>query len=218
MFNEVLDVDDTATATYSAVNSDKISFPKNFQEKTKDIWVESTPGSERAASPLMAVLERETHKNIKDLVNNHLEKQIIPLTRYETKDSEMNLRAPVVCVALLSGKIVPISADVNFSAMDNKLTQTLSGRTGAFCTACTATSGDMLNLQVIPAGFYMDLGTVELNQRFEDLADKLGISRDDRKEWEIPSKKGDYQERLGMKRAPVTQEFEMTKVMLLHSI
>ena len=196
----------------NAVIPQKISYPKNFQEKNKDIWVEQTPGSERAARPLITVLQRENRETIEALVDNYLEKQLIPLTQYETKTSEKNLRAPVICIAMQSGKLVPISADVNFGAMDNKLTQTLTGRTGAFCTACTATSGDMLNMQAISEGFYMDVGTDKLSQKFEELAEKLGISPEDRKEWEIPSKKGDYNERLGLKRAPVTQNFEITKV------
>ena len=187
--------------------------PKNFQEKKRDVWVEDTPGSERAARPLVTALQRETRGNIETLVNNYLEKELIPLTRYETKISDKNLRSPIVVVALQSGKLVPISADVNFGAMDNKLTQTLTGRTGAFCTACSATSEDMLKLAVISEGFYMDVGTDVINQKFEELVEKFGVAQEDKNGWEIPSKKGDYAERLGLKRAPVSQEFEITQVL-----
>ena len=44
--------------------------PKNFQEKKRDVWVEDTPGSERAARPLVTAMQRETRGNIETLVNN----------------------------------------------------------------------------------------------------------------------------------------------------
>ena len=39
----------------------------------------------------------------------------------------MNLRNPFLVVALANGVIVPVSADISFSAMDNKLVQTITG-------------------------------------------------------------------------------------------
>ena len=196
----------------------KINCPLNFQEKKQEIWVEATPGSERAARPLVTALQKENRTNIENLVNNYLEKELIPLTHFETKPKDKNLRAPVVIVALQSGKLVPISADVNFGAMDNKLTKTLTGRTGAFCTACSASSTDMHKPEAISIGFYMNVGTGDLNMKFKELAGKFGIGEEDLKDWTVPSKKGDYSERLGLKRAPMTKEFEITKVLsVLHT-
>ena len=195
-----------------------IGCPVNFQEKKKDIWVESTPGSERAARPLLIALQKENRATIENLVDKYLEKEMAPLIYFETKSTDKNLRAPVLIVALQSGELVPISADVNFGAMDNKLTKIITGRTGAFCTACSATSADMHRPEIINSGFYMNVGTGDLNVKFQELANKFEITAEELKDWSVPSKKGDYSQRLGLKRAPMTQEFEITKVLsVLHT-
>ena len=121
-------------------------------------------------------------------------------------------------VALLSGVLGPISADVSFSAMDNKLTQTLTGRTGAFCTSCTNSANDMKDPKIIADGFYMNFGTDKLSAQFHLLAEKFTLDGEDIEHCVIPSNTGDYKERLGQKKAPLTKEFEITKVLsILHA-
>jgi hypothetical protein len=88
------------------------------------------------------------------------------------------------------------------------LTLFLAGRTGAFCTACKSTAEDMKNVELVAEGFYMDLGTEELTSKFQQLAEELGVSLGE----QLPSKRGDYRTRLGLKSAPLTNKFEITKV------
>ena len=190
----------------------KIKRPKNFQEKGKEVWTEDNPGSERAARPIITAMQKESRSNVQSMIENFLEKEIVSLTNYATKPSEKNLRVPVIIIAMESGILVPISTDLNFGAMDNKLTKMVTGRTGAFCTACSASAEDMHNEKLISEGFYMDIGTDCLNLKFEEIAKKFDIGPEEILEWEIPSKKGDYKERLGLKKAPMTREFEITKV------
>ena len=91
-------------------------------------------------------------------------------------------------VALPSGVLVSLSADVSVSAMDNKLTQTLTGRTGAFCTSCTNSASDMKNPEKIAEGFYMNFGTEKLNIQFHQLAEKFALDAADIEHCSIPSK------------------------------
>lgn len=93
-----------------------------------------------------------------------------------------------------------------------------SGRTGSFCICCSASPGDIHDVTKIAEGFYMDVGTKELWDTFEGLAKLHNIPESDWGEWEIPSERGDYESRLGLKSAPVTSEFEVTKIMsILHA-
>ena len=112
----------------------------------------------------------------------------------QQKEPAKNLRKPVLVVALPCGVLVPISADVTFSAMDNKLTQTLTGRTGAFCTSCTNSASDMKDPKVIADGFYMNFGTDKLTAKFHQLAEKFALDAEDIEHCSIPSNTGDYQE------------------------
>ena len=97
-------------------------------------------------------------------------------------------------VALLNGVLFPISADVSFFAMDNKLTQTLTGRTGAFCTSCTNSANDMKDPKIIADGFYMNFGTDKLSAQFHLLAEKFALDGEDIEHCVSLSNTGDYQE------------------------
>jgi hypothetical protein len=126
------DMETVQQLKYKTVCQDLIQKPKHFQISGKDVWVEKTPGNVRAARPLVIAQQRETHKNVQELVQKFLEDQLVPLTHFsasgqETKQQSPNLRNPFIMVASLDGKIVPFSADISFSAMDNKLVQTLTG-------------------------------------------------------------------------------------------
>ena len=57
---------------------------------------------------------------------------------------EVNLRKPILLVSTSSdGPIVSISSNTNIEASDNKAIGGVGGRTGGFCTGCTATEKDM---------------------------------------------------------------------------
>ena len=57
---------------------------------------------------------------------------------------DTNLRKPVLLVSVCQeGPIVSCSSNVNIEASDNKAVGEVGGRTGAFCTGCTAIEGDM---------------------------------------------------------------------------
>ena len=170
-------------------------------------------------------MEKESRINITRLIKSYLETEMKSVMNFQDqplnsqqKEPAKNLRKPVLVVALPCGVLVPISADVTFSAMDNKLTQTLTGRTGAFCTSCTNSASDMKDPKVIADGFYMNFGTDKLSAKFHQLAEKFALDAKDIEHCSIPSNTGDYQERLGQKKAPLTQEFEITKVLsILHA-
>ena len=60
----------------------------------------------------------------------------------------------------------------------------------------------------------MEFGTEELTASFQRLAKELGVSLND----PLPSKSGDYETRMGMKSAPLTDKFEITTVLsVLHA-
>ena len=66
----------------------------------------------------------------------------------------------------------------------------------------------MKNVEMISEGFYMDMGTSEITEKFQKLAKELGVNLEE----SLPSKRGDYISRFGMKTAPLTDKFEITKV------
>ena len=63
----------------------------------------------------------------------------------------------------------------------------------------------------------MDFTMERLWDTFEKIASDIGVEREDWDTFEIPSKKGDEKSRFGLKRAPLTKEIEVTKVIaVLH--
>jgi hypothetical protein len=105
--------------------------------------------------------------------------------------------------------IISLSADVNVSAVDNKVTAALTGRTGAFCTACRARSTDMHGPRAAEP-YYMDFDIEEVTLNYHALFEKLlGSNAAD---GTLPSAKGDHDTRLGQKHQPLTTEWDPTKV------
>ena len=153
---------------------------------------------------------RENDQNIRAVVKNYVEEELHSLTK-------PSFRKPFLLVSMPCGKVVSLSANINVSALDNKMTQMLTGRTGAFCTACKSTSDDMKDIAKVQADFYLDLGTSNWNSIFVSLATdaELDIENPDTV---LPSKKGDYNKRFGLKRKPMTNTIEITKsVSVLHA-
>ena len=94
----------------------------------------------------------------------------------------------------------------------------ISGRTGGFCIGCSASKKDVHDVEKISHGFYLDVGIEELWSTFKKLASDHEIPSSDWNDWVIPSEKGDYAQRLGLKAAPMTSEVEVTKIMsILHA-
>ena len=63
---------------------------------------------------------------------------------FKKEEGDINLRKPVLLVSINpEGPIVSCSSNVNIEASDNKAVGEVGGRTGAFCTGCTATEADM---------------------------------------------------------------------------
>lgn len=121
-----------------------------------------------------------------------------------------NLRRSLLMVSRpTDNTIVSLSANANVSAVDNKVTAVLTGRTGAFCTACRVQSTDMHGPRAgLP--YYMDFGIEEVTENYLDLFEKLLGSKDS--DGTLPSAKGDYGTRLGQKQEPLTTEWDPTKV------
>ena len=98
------------------------------------------------------------------------------------------------------------------------MTESLTQQTGSFCAACKLSAKDVMNEDLMSQPLYMDLGTDELNMTFKMLAEKLYIAEDEIDTCELPAKPGDYSSRFGIKRAPMTDKFEITKIVsVLHA-
>lgn len=132
-----------------------------------------------------------------------------------------NLRQPFLLVCRSDDSIVSVSTNINCSAVDNKVTAELSGRTGAFCTACRAPANAMLN--VTPeTTFFMNMDILEVQNNFDALY-KTAFGDCERGEIDLssvtlPSSKADYSTRFGQKHAPLTTEWDSTKALsVLHA-
>ena len=69
---------------------------------------------------------------------------VIDVRDIKREPGEVNLRKPILLVSTSSdGPIVSISSNTNIEASDNKAIGGVGGRTGGFCTGCTATEKDM---------------------------------------------------------------------------
>lgn len=127
--------------------------------------------------------------------------------------SPLNLRQPFLLVSRADDFLVSLSANLNCGAVDNKVTATLCGRTGAFCTACKAPAEAMVG--VTPSHvFHMDLDIKEAQGKFLELFRKaFGDTEEaEASSATLPSARGDYATRHGQKHAPVTVEWDSTKV------
>ena len=53
------------------------------------------------------------------------------------------------------------------------MTESLTQRTGSFCTACKLSAKDVMNEDLMSQPLYMDNGTDDLNMTFKMLAEKI---------------------------------------------
>ena len=140
------------------------------------------------------------------------------ITNIEKKQDPINLRKPVLIVSPCSGEpSIALSCNLNIEACDNKMVCEATGRTGGFCTGCSANETDMHGDQASEY-FYLNLGADEVWAHFWELMeqqDQRDIVLDD---VVIPSRHGDYRQRLGTKHAPLTDQIEFSKTLsVLHA-
>ena len=137
-------------------------------------------------------------------------KDVRDITREE---GQVNLRKPVLIVSTGKDKQnVSISANVGMEACDNKVIDTVGGRTGGFCTGCDACERDM-HLPRAEQVYYLNMGADQVQEHFEEMRQRMGGEEHTRAEdVVIPSKRNDVRTRLGTKHAPLTTQWEHTKV------
>ena len=86
-----------------------------------------------------------------------------------------------------------------------------TGRTGGFCTGCSANEVDMHGEQGGEI-FYLNLGEDRVWLHFKELRGQLDQEDLTVDKVVIPSGRGDYRQRLGTKHAPLTDQIEFAKV------
>ena len=135
-----------------------------------------------------------------------------------TSSKADNLRRPILCVSRSSDdSVVSFSADLNVAAVDNKVTAVLTGRTGAFCTACRSQSTDMHGSRAAEP-FFMDMDFEEVTINYHSLCEKLLGDGGANTDGVLPSAKGDYDSRFGQKQRPLAINWDPTKVLsVLHA-
>lgn len=130
------------------------------------------------------------------------------------EDGEVNLRKPILVVSCGETN-VSLSANCNMDACDNKVVCEVGGRTGGFCTACTADEKQMHGERASEP-YLMNMGADRAWAHFRQLVDRLGgIEEETLEEVVIPSGRGDYARRLGTKHAPLTTQLDYSKVVIL---
>ena len=141
--------------------------------------------------------------------------QLKKLGDLHIEKSDMNLRKPFIIVTKDKNDHVPMSADINVGAADNKFVAEVLGRTGAYCTACKSEACDMVGTRAHEP-YYMDCGVKEVREIFEDnfVAAYGDIEKRTEADMDVvlPSARGDYKSRFGAKHAPMTDSIETTKV------
>ena len=134
-----------------------------------------------------------------------------------TERKVRDLRKPFLLVAQEGGCITALSVDFQLKAMDSKLIEIMNERTGAYCYCCTMSRDEAHKIDVVKKGFHMDFSMERLWDTFEKIANDMGVDREDWDTLEIPSKPGDEDVRFGLKRAPLTRDIEVTKIVaVLH--
>ena len=133
------------------IDISKVNLPKNYQITGSKLFTESKIGSVHSSRPLLVALEREKTESVRHIVKSYVERQLESLTHYSRievdnnsiipsipsardkvilrsllRQPDSNLRNPIIFVVLPSQKIIPFSADLNFNAQDNKMTESLT--------------------------------------------------------------------------------------------
>lgn len=127
-------------------------------------------------------------------------------------EGEINLRKPVLIVS--SGENaanVSFSSNINIHACDNKVICDATGRTGGYCTGCSCCEKDMHGDRC-KEPYYLDMGIGRVWEKFEELKVKWNFLDQREEEVEIPYRRGDYKQRVGVKRAPLTTQLDPTGV------
>ena len=136
------------------------------------------------------------------------------ITNLAKKQDPVNLRKPVLIVSPCGGEpSISLSCNLNIEAVDNKIVCEATGRTGGFCTGCSAKETDMHGDQASEF-FYLNLGADKVWAHFWELLKQLDLGDIALNDVVIPSRGGDYKQRLGAKHAPLTDQIEFSKVLV----
>ena len=93
--------------------------------------------------------------------------------------------------------------------MDGKMLTTLLGLSGGYCTMCKLSMIECHDVGNIENGFIIDRSLEEIIRMSDELADDAGV---------IKSKRGDYGTRTGITHKPISQEFDLTRIIpVLHA-
>ena len=102
--------------------------------------------------------------------------------------------------------------NINLSQLDTKMIKTITGLTGAYCTACTISEAEARNIQNVSNGFKMNRSMKNLEQ----LVNELKVLNPNGEEF-IPKNTRDYEKRQGLCTPPITKADVCSNITVLHS-
>ena len=102
--------------------------------------------------------------------------------------------------------------NITLTQLDTKMIKTLSGLTGAYCTACTVLEADARIVENISNGFPIDRDMTNLDQLYNELK----VMKPNGEEF-IPKSVGDYAKRQGLCMPPLTKNDICGNITVLHS-
>ena len=102
--------------------------------------------------------------------------------------------------------------DINMAQIDTKMLKTITGLTGAYCTACTASENEARNKENVTKGFEMNRSIGQVDQLFNELK----VLKANGEEF-IPKGTRDYEKRQGLCMPPLTKADVCSNITVLHS-
>ena len=103
--------------------------------------------------------------------------------------------------------VLHVDCDINDTMKDLKLKRAISGLGGADCIICSTKSEDWVNPQKIRDGFPINHSNAETVKLYEQLVTANG---------EIPRQKGDFAQRKGLTKKPLTSS-DQHSICITHS-
>ena len=101
---------------------------------------------------------------------------------------------------------------IDLTQMDTKMIKTVTGLTGAYCTACTVKESEAHSRENIKDGFPLNRSIQDTEQLFNELK----VLDDEGNEY-IPKKPRDYEKRQGLCNQPLTKTEVCSNITVLHS-
>lgn len=141
--------------------------------------------------------------------NDNQKRKLLNMNR--SNQISTNLDKPLIIVARPSS-LLSVSAFFQLKSADGKLGQDLTMRTGSACFSCDLSLEDLHNPERISQGVSMNVNTSDLAKVFQALAEDHHISEDELDDFVVPSNRGDWEMRLGLKGRPLSEHIEITRV------